>query len=280
MPICIEASAIVVLALLGSGLFSGFIAGLFGIGGGFVVVPAVAFLLSAIPGPHEDKTMHLAVGTSLATIVATSLRSTFVHARRGVVDFRVLLRWSVPVSVGASLGILILSRLDSTILAKMFAIHLMIIGCYFWIAGGRANWILWREVPSGRTKWALGSLIGGYCSALGISGGTLVILVMTLSGRPIHQAVATAAGFGVLVALPGTALAIAVGVTCAGLPLLSIGYVNLAALMLITLTSFFTIPLGAKLAHYLKPRRLRHALCLYLFATSGLMFSGAITRVL
>lgn len=280
MPVYAETGVIVVLALLGSGLLSGFIAGLFGIGGGFVVVPAVAFLLSAIPGPHQDKIMHLAVGTSLATIVVTSLRSTFVHARLGAVDFQVLVRWSLPVTAGASLGILILSRLDSTLLAKLFAVHLMMIGTYFWIAGDRAGWILWRDVPAGRTKWALGGLIGGYCSALGISGGTLAILVMTLSGRPIHQAVATAAGFGALVAVPGTALAIAVGVACSGLPFLSIGYVNLAALILITLTSFFTIPLGAKLAHYLTPRRLRHALCVYLFATSGLMFSGAISQVL
>jgi uncharacterized protein len=237
--------AIPVLAMLGSGLFAGFMAGLFGIGGGVVVVPAISMVLStfAQQGGNADHSMHVAIGTSLGTIVLTSLRSLRAHAQRGAVDFGILRAWSPWVVAGVGIGVLITGHLGGSALLRA----------------------------------SLGALLGGLSALLGVGGGTQAVLIMTLSGVPMHRAVATAAGFGTVIAIPGVLGHMLIGWRAQGLPFGSLGFVNVAGMVAVTMASVITAPLGVAVAHSLTAPKLERAFGVYLLFTSGLMLHGYFT---
>jgi uncharacterized membrane protein YfcA len=259
------------VAMLGAGLLAGFAAGLFGIGGGFVVVPALLIVLKML-GSDATHLAHAAIGTSLATIVVTSIRSVQAHARRGAVDFDVLKSWAPWIVIGVAFGVVLADRVSGSGLALIFGagVALMAVHFLFPLLSGRQ---FWDDMPGGYARAGIAGGLGAFSSLLGIGGGTIAIIVMTLCGRSIHRAIATASGIGAIIALPGMVGFMIIGLHEHGLPVGSIGYVNVPAAIAITSTSIFTAPLGAAAAHKLNPRMLRTIFGLYLLFVSYTMIS-------
>jgi uncharacterized membrane protein YfcA len=265
--------AVAVLALSAAGLFAGFSAGLFGIGGGFVVVPALFATLPLLGG--EPATYpHVAIGTSLATIIFTSARSVQAHAKRGAVDYDVLRSWAPWVVVGVGAGVVLADHVDGRAMALTFAAGVGLMSLHFLFpvfAGKQVSDVM----PSGLTRASVAGGLGTFSSLLGIGGGTIAVIVMTLCGRSIHRAIATAAGLGFVIAVPGTIGFATIGLGEPGLPLGSFGYVNLIAAAAIISMSVLTAPLGVRAAHALSPILLRRAFGVYLVFIAGLMFRDA-----
>jgi uncharacterized membrane protein YfcA len=264
--------ALLAISMLAAGLFAGFVAGMFGIGGGFVVVPALAAVLTFLPhGGGDENIMKVAIGTSLATIFFTSLRSVQAHAKRGAVDWNILKGWIAPVSIGVIGGVIATRFMDGGALKIIFGVGVFLMGLHF-IFPVLAKYTKPEEdMPKGFTKWSLGTVLGGFCSLLGIGGGTPAVLIMTLNGVKIHKAVATAAGFGTIIAIPGAIGNVIIGLDAKDLPMGSIGYVNLIALAAIVLMSFWTAPMGAAAAHSLDPVKLKRVFGGYLLITAAFM---------
>jgi uncharacterized membrane protein YfcA len=264
-------------SMLLAGLFAGFVAGMFGIGGGFVVVPALAAVLTVLPHDGGDEhIMHVAIGTSLATIFFTSLRSVQAHAKRGAVDWSILKGWLPWVVGGVIAGVALTSFMDGEQLKIAFGVFLIPLGLQFVfrILGRKAK--TEENMPKGPVRAALGSGLGAFSSLLGIGGGTPAILIMTMSGVNMHRAVATAAGFGTIIAVPGAIGSMVTGFGQPHLPVGSIGFVNLIALASITAMSILTAPLGAAAAHSLDPVKLKQIFGVYLLVTAGFMLKGSI----
>ena len=259
------------LALLAAGGLAGLFAGLFGVGGGFVVVPALLLVLETLlaPSPHD---LHVAIGTSLATIIVTSVRAVQAHRRRGAVDFAILRDWAPWLMLGVMGGIVIAAWARTGTLLLLFASGVLLYAFYFL----RPEFVVRRErhysFPVGLGRAALASGLGGFSALLGIGGGTPFVVTMVVCGRKVHEAVATAAGVGFLIALPGAVGFALLGSNQTGLPPGSLGYVNLPAFAAISVTSLFTAPLGAQLAHALSEVHLRRAFGTYLLVISALMY--------
>ena len=268
-----------VLTMLVAGAFAGFVAGMFGIGGGFVVVPTLAGVLSFFVAGGDsdaaDKIMHVAIGTSLATIIFTSLRSVQAHAKRGAVDFDILKSWAPYVVLGVAIGLLLTKFMDSRGLKLMFGAGVFIMAWHFLFPFLTRRGPVSQQMPTGLLRGSLGSFLGGFCALLGIGGGTPAVLIMTLNGQPMHRAVATAAGFGTLIAIPGAIGSVLIGIGEEGLPFGSIGYVNLVAMTGIVAMSVLTAPLGVAAAHKLNPVMLRKVFGVYLLVTSSWMLYSA-----
>ncbi len=270
--VAIQQYGLLVVSMLVAGLFAGFVAGMFGIGGGFVVVPALAGVLTVLPHDGGDEhIMHVAIGTSLATIFFTSLRSVQAHAKRGAVDWSILKGWLPWVVAGVVAGVALTSFMDGGQLKIAFGIFLIPLGLQFvfQILGRKVK--TEENMPRGPARAALGSGLGAFSSLLGIGGGTPAVLIMTMSGVNMHRAVATAAGFGTIIAVPGAIGSMIAGFGQPGLPTGSVGFVNMIALVAITAMSIWTAPLGAAAAHKLDPVKLKRVFGGYLLLTSAFM---------
>jgi uncharacterized membrane protein YfcA len=239
-----------------AGLVAGTVAGLLGVGGGIVLVPVLYQTLLFL-GVDEGVRMPIAVGTSLATIIPTSIRSTLSHHAKGAVDWRVLKVWTVPTVVGVVFGSWLASIIGGKGLTAVFAAGAGVLGLYMILA--REDWRLGDRVPEGLGSLLLGFGNGALSVLMGIGGGTFGVTVMTLFGTPIHRAVATAAGFGLVIGLPGAIGMIVNGWNAQGLPPFSLGYVNLVGLALIVPATIVAAPWGVALAHSLSRRTLRLA---------------------
>ncbi|MEM9706147.1 MAG: sulfite exporter TauE/SafE family protein [Pseudomonadota bacterium] len=267
-----------VSVLMVAGLIAGFVAGLFGIGGGFVVVPAL-LLVFTVFGVDGESMTHIAIGTSLATIVVTSLRSVHAHNKKGAVDFQIIRDWAPYLVLGVGIGLILALFMDGRSLKWIFAIGVFFMGLHFIAPFYQPKEPVTSEMPKGMPLASIATFLGAFSALLGIGGGTIAVLVMTSCGRQIHQAVATAAGFGVLIALPG-----AIGFVLLGLftphgqlPFGSFGYINMIAVLAITAMSFITAPMGAKAAHSLNGVVLKKVFGVYLVATSGLVLYNSLT---
>ncbi len=265
-----------VAGMLAAGLFAGLVAGMFGIGGGFVVVPALMTLLTVLPGGGDPThTMHVAIGTSLATIFFTSLRSVQAHAKRGAVDWKILKGWLPWVGLGVIAGVVIADRVSGSWLRAIFGLGVGLMGIHFLVPVLSRFARSEEKMPTGVTRAGLGSVLGAFCALLGIGGGTPAVLIMTLNGVNIHRAVATAAGFGTIIAVPGALASMALGAQTPGLPVGSLGYVNLIALASITVMSVITAPIGASMAHSLNPKMLKRVFGIYLLVTAAFMLRAS-----
>ncbi len=249
-------------ALLVAGAAAGFAGGLFGIGGGFVVVPALVFLLPLLD-VSPDEIAHVAVGTSLASIIFTSLRSTQSHARRDAVDFGLLRGWAVWVVMGTAVGTVVAGFVSSRQLALIFGIGVLGFAVYFLLPARRGA-PLFSALPSGLPRAGIASALGVFSTLLGIGGGTLTTVTMTVCGAPIHRAIGTAAGMGAIIALPATIGFIIIGFGAAGVGWGSVGYVNLPAAAALIATSVLFAPYGVAAAHFLRAAILRFFFGLYL----------------
>lgn len=263
-----------VAAMLGAGLLAGFAAGLFGIGGGFVVVPAL-FSTLALLGGTLDSRPHVAIGTSLATIIFTSVRSVQAHAKRGAVDFDVLKSWAPWIVIGVGAGVLLAHYVDGRFMAMTFSIGVFLMSLHFLFPVLSRKQIS-DHMPTGLTRASVAGGIGTFSSLLGIGGGTIAVIVMTMCGRSIHRAIATAAGFGFIIAVPGAIGFAIIGLGEPGLPIGSVGYVNVIAAVAISAMSMMTAPLGATAAHALPPLLLKRIFAIYLMVVAALMFRDAL----
>lgn len=245
------------VAILVGGVVTGLLAGLFGIGGGAVIVP-VLYEVFRVLGVPEEVRMQLCVGTSIAIIVPTTIRSYLAHRARGAVIPEIVRRWALPSLAGVAVGAVTAAFAPAAVfkLAFVFIAVLIAIKMLF----GRDSWRLGDELPGGVATAGYGFLTGLASSLMGVSGGSVSTLVLTLYGKPIHAAVATSAGVGVPITIAG-----ALGYMLAGLkyqallPPLSIGFVSLIGVVLMAPISSYVAPVGARLAHALPRRKLEIA---------------------
>ncbi|WP_291821631.1 sulfite exporter TauE/SafE family protein [Bosea sp. (in: a-proteobacteria)] len=255
------------ISLVAAGAVTGLLAGVFGVGGGAVIVP-ILYEVFRVIGVPEDVRMPLCVGTSLAVIIPTSIRSFNAHRAKGMVDMSILKIWAVPVVLGVIVGSYIARFAPADLFKIIFVIVAIFSALRLLFASDR--WQLGTEMPGRVLMTVYGGVIGVLSALMGIGGGQLSSLFMTFYGRPIHQAVATSSGLGVLISIPG-----ALGFIYAGwpkmdvLPPLSLGYVSLIGFILFIPTSIWTAPIGARLAHRLSKRKLEVVFGLFLLIVAA-----------
>ncbi len=256
-------------ALLAAGVVSGLLAGLFGVGGGAVMVPVLFQLFGVIEVPDAVR-MQLAVGTSLAVIVPTSVRSFTTHLRAGRVDRDLLRAWAAPTVVGVLLGTYLASFAAPAVFKLVFV--LVAWATAIKLGFGKASWKLADDIPGEPWRALLGLGTGLLSALMGVGGGSIVNLIMSFCNRPIHQSVATASGLGVLISIPGALGYMWAGQAQAALtPAFSVGFVSLIGAALIMPTSVWCAPIGARLAHRLPKRTLEISFAVFL-ALMGLRF--------
>lgn len=262
---------VLITALIAAGSIAGITAGLFGNGGGFVVVPALVAVFSLLETSGSEL-IYVAIGTSLASIVVASARAVQTHHSKGAVDFEVLRSWSLWLIGGVIIGLLVASVTNGERLFVVFAIGVLIYSIYFLFPGlfNRATSTL--TMPRGAARAGLASFLGGFSALLGIGGGTVTVLTMVMCNRPVHQAIATAAGVGFIIGLPGAIGFLLLGLGHENLPFGSIGYINIPALVAICLASVFTAPIGANWAHQINEHLLKRLFGVYLVCVSASMF--------
>jgi uncharacterized membrane protein YfcA len=245
--------ALLLAMLLCGGLVMGVLAGLLGIGGGGIMVPILYELFSSV-GVDDVVLMHLCVGTSLAVIMPTSLRSFYSHRAKGAVDVDIIRSMALPVVTGVVIGTLVARYANNTLLTAIWigAASMMSAKMFF----GRESWKLGDAIPGNPARAVYGLFIGTISTLMSIGGGAFVTMMMTLYGRPIHQAVGTSSGFGPMIAVPGTIGFIWAGWGMAGLPPGSLGYVSLLSVAVIVPVSVLAAPLGVRMAHGFSRRRL------------------------
>lgn len=239
-----------------AGAIAGLTAGLFGNGGGFVVVPALVGVFS-IFDQAQGQLMYVAIGTSLASIVVASARAVQSHRVHGAVDFSVLRSWSGWLVLGVCVGLFVASVTEGENLFLIFAAGVLVYSVYFLFPNLFAGVTKSLSMPQGIFRAGLASFLGGFSALLGIGGGTITVMTMVMCNRPVHQAVATAAGVGFIIGVPGAVGFLILGWQVEGLPFGSFGYINLPALLAICAASVLTAPIGAQWAHNLNENRLK-----------------------
>jgi len=253
-------------AIVAGGLVTGILAGLFGIGGGAIIVPVLYEVFRVIGVPEEVR-IQLCIGTSLAIIVPTTIRSYQAHRARGAGVEGIVRLWWLPALIGVVLG----SALAAFAPPALFKIAFVVLASV--IAGkllfGRESWRLGDDLPPGLPGRALGFLVGLASALMGVSGGSMSNMILTLYGKTIHQAVATSAGLGVPITIAGTLGYMAAGLSKQGLmPPLTVGFVSLIGFALMAPVSSFTASYGARLAHWLPKRKLEIAFGIFLLLVS------------
>jgi uncharacterized membrane protein YfcA len=254
------------LAIVVAGVITGLLAGLFGIGGGAVIVPVLyeVFRLLAVP---EEVRIQLCVGTSIAIIVPTTIRSYLAHRQKGLVIPSVIRLWAVPAVLGVICGSVIAVFAPPSVFKIAFIVIATFIATKFLFAGDR--WNIGSELPGTTAMTGYGFVIGLSSSLMGVSGGSLSNIILTLYGKPIHNAVATSAGLGVPITIVGTLGYILAGLPHeALLPPFSLGFVSLIGLGVIAPLSSLTAPYGARLAHDLSQRALEIGFAIFLLLVS------------
>lgn len=261
-----------IAVLAASGLLAGFAAGLLGVGGGIVTVPVLEYSLR-FAGVPEEYRMHIAVATSLAAIIPTSISSARTHLKHGALDWDLAKRWALPMFVAAFVGSLLAARAPLAVLAGVFGTVALAIAVKMFLPLDhlRAS----EQVPRGLGGAALASLIGGVSAVMGIGGGTLTVPTLNLCGYPIHRAVGTASFFGIVISIPGT-VGYLLAQPPAALPWATVGYVSLVGLAVIAPGSMLTASLGARAAHALSRRRLSQAFGIFLLVVGSRMLYRAL----
>lgn len=249
------------LLLLAIGGLAGVLAGLLGVGGGIVLVPAFFYAFSTL-GYESPQLMHMCLATSLATIIVTSLRSVHSHNKKGAVDWEILRGWGPGIAVGAVIGVLVASSLRSATLQTVFGVLGVVIGLY--MGFGRAEWRLGSAMPSGARRLTLSPMVGFLSVLMGIGGGSFGVPLMSLHNNPIHRAVATAAGFGVIIAVPSVLGFLILPNPAPVKPPFTVGAVNLPAFVTVIAMTLITTPLGVRLAHAMDPKPLKRIFAVFL----------------
>jgi len=260
------------LGLVIAGVVGGLVAGMLGVGGGIVVVPILYHVLAAL-GVDPSVRMHIAVGTSLATIIPTSFSSLQAHNKKGAVDWDLLRRWWLPMLIGVLAGSALAGYVRGQTLSLIFACVALPVALHFALWGEKKR--IADHLPRGVGGLLLPFGIGGVSTMMGIGGGTVGVPTLTLCGYPIHRAVGATSAFGAIISVPGTIGAILAGWYAQGLPPYSLGYVNILGFLLIAPASFFMAPAGAHIAHITDKNRLRIVFALFIAVTAVRMLWDA-----
>jgi uncharacterized membrane protein YfcA len=252
-------------ALVASGAAGGLLAGLLGVGGGIVIVPALDLALTQA-GVDPAVALHVAVATSMATIVPTSISSSRTHAKRGFVDRAVIRRWAPWVVAGSLGGAMVASRVDARGLAALFGVMALVVALKMLLPFDRV--VLRSELPRGPVGAVVPASIGAISAMMGIGGGTLTVPTLTLCGTPVHVAVGTAAQLGLWISVPATIGYLFANTAGVATPPWTAGYVSLPGFALVGAIAWFVAPFGARLAHSLERRRLSAAFGVFLCAVA------------
>ncbi|CUH44109.1 sulfite exporter TauE/SafE family protein [Ruegeria atlantica] len=247
--------------LLVIGALAGVLAGMLGVGGGIVLVPAFFYAFQTL-GYGGPQLMQLCLATSLATIIITSLRSVLAHNKKGAVDWDILRGWGPGIAVGAIVGVLVASALRTEALQALFGVLGMVIGAYLGL--GKSEWRLGYAMPKGVKRAVLSPSVGFLSVLMGIGGGSFGVPLMSLFNTPIHRAVATAAGFGVVIAVPSVLGFLFLDIAPEHRPPFTIGAVNLIAFAIVVTMTMITAPWGVKLAHAMDPKPLKRVFAVFL----------------
>ncbi|MCH7829237.1 MAG: sulfite exporter TauE/SafE family protein [Proteobacteria bacterium] len=260
-------------AMLATGCVAGVMAGLFGIGGGIVIVPVLEFALGNL-GVDPAIRMHVAVATSLAIIIPTSLSSARAHHQRQAVDMAIVKRWAPFILGGALAGAWIASQVHSRVLAMVFATFALLVALKMMLLTKSRN--VTDDMPRGPLVAVIPTTIGCLSSMMGIGGGTFSVMTLTLFNQPIHRAVGTAALFGLFISLPGTIGFVVAGWNDVRLPPGSLGYVSLSGFALIAPATVMTAPVGARIAHSFSEKKLGVLFGIFLLLAATRMFYKAL----
>ena len=259
-------------AYLAVGALAGFLAGLLGVGGGFVIVPSLIFLFNSQHFPQTNL-VHLALGTSLASIMFTSVSSLRAHHAHGAVNWKIVRHITPGIVIGTLLGSVFAAMLSSSVLALFFAVFVFF----------AATQILLdikpkphRQLPGSVGTFLVGIIIGFVFSLVGGGGAILSVPFMLYCNIKAHDAIGTSAAIGFPIAVCGTAGYVFTGLTQHSLPPLSLGFVYLPALLWLVVASVFTAPFGAKLAHRLPVKRLKKIFAVYLYLVATKMLVGLV----
>jgi uncharacterized membrane protein YfcA len=264
---------LLIVAMLLSGCVAGLFAGLLGVGGGIVIVPMMEVALSFL-GIDPSIRMHIAVATSLAVIIPTSISSARAHHKRQAVDVALVKRWAMFVLVGALAGTFVAAQVHSRVLAAVFALFAFLIALKMLFR--QQDKAVASEVPAPAWVYVIPTSIGFFSSMMGIGGGTFSVMILTLFGKPVHKAVGTASLFGLFIAVPGTIGFIIAGWGNSMLPPLSLGYVSLIGFVLIAPSTVLMAPIGARIAHGMSQRHLNLVFGLFLLVAAIRMTTRAI----
>lgn len=249
------------IAYIGLGLFAGFVAGLLGVGGGLIIVPVLTFIFAAHHFP-ESYVIHLALGTSLASIVFTSISSFRAHHAHGAVNWKIWREVTPGIITGTLLGSVLAAHLSTLFLKVFFVVFLFYVGTQMILdIKPKAS----RDLPGLPGMFGAGNVIGGVSSLVGIGGGTLSVPFMTWCNVKLHQAIGTSSAIGFPIAVAGALGYIANGLAVQDLPEHSVGFVYLPALAAIAVASVMTAPLGAKVAHRLPVKKLKKIFAILLY---------------
>ena len=253
--------ALMVVALAAAGFLSGFLAGLLGIGGGAVVVITLYEAFRWM-GVDDAVRMHLATGTGLAIIAPTTLRSFMAHRARGLADLAFVRRMAVPVVIGVGLGSVVAGNSGGNALKWVWVVMGTFLAVRMFL--GRDDWRLGPDIPKSLAVEAYGVALGAVSVLMSVGGGAYVVMLMTLYGRSLHQAVGTSSGFGPLIAIPGVLGFMWAGWGQPQLPPGTLGYVSLAGAMLAIPTGLLAAPIGARISHRLSKRGLELAFAIFM----------------
>lgn len=250
-----------VAGLMATGVVSGIAAGLLGIGGGAIIVPALGTALLLL-GYDADVVQHVAVGTSLAIIIPTGIMSARSHQKRGALDIKVLRLWVPFIVAGTFIGGLMAGYFSGDVLRIVFAVMAFVIAANIVFAWQTR---LMGHLNGSSLTHRISAFVVGYLSSLmGIGGGSLTVPTLVAFGASMHAAVGTSAAIGVAIALSGTLSFIISGWGVEGLPPLSLGYINLMALVLVAGLAAVCAPIGAALAHRLDQKTLKYVFAAFL----------------
>lgn len=258
-------------ALVVTGIFAGLLAGLLGVGGGIVIVPVLYFIFQHF-GMDPVSAMALATGTSLATIVPTSISSIRSHNARGNIDWELIRRWSLWIVVGVFLGGLLVSQYRSTLFVMLFAVIVAAVSIKMLLPSESKP----VSLPGGVIQRAVASVIGFLSVMIGIGGGTLGVPILSKFNYQAHKAVGTAAVFGLLIALPGVLMMLLFAQTPLDSPVGTYGAVHLPSFLAIVPLTILMAPIGVKLGQKLPAQTLKRVFAVVLLITSIRMFMQAI----
>ncbi|WP_076924283.1 sulfite exporter TauE/SafE family protein [Pseudoalteromonas sp. EB27] len=254
----------IVVALIATGIFAGILAGLFGVGGGIVIVPVLYFLLQGF-GVSPESAMMIATATSLATIVPTSLSSIRSHHSKGNIDLALIKYWAPFILVMAVVGSIIAHTVRGNALVLMFACIAILVSLNMLFRAGAPALV--NQLPGKFGQGVMASIVGGLSVMIGIGGGTIGVPMLNAFNVRAHVAVGTAAVFGLLIALPGVITLLSIGTTPTDAPLGTWGLVNLPAFFLIIPLTILFAPIGVKIGSKLDQKQLKRAFAVVLMIT-------------
>ncbi len=262
-----------VVALAITGTIAGLLAGLLGVGGGIVIVPVLYHLFTLL-GVDESVKMHVAVGTSLATIIPTSFISAKSHKAKGNLDEPLFKSLVLPLFIGVVIGSFASGYVSGDVLSIVFASIALLVAANMAFRSNAKP--VAENLPRSPFKQIMGTFIGGFSTLMGIGGGTLSVPILNAFNVPMHRAVGTAAAIGMVISIPGAIGFLLNGWTVENTPPLTIGYINLIGFALIVPMTMWMAPVGARMANATTATRLKLAFAFFLFITAVRMFYGVL----